>query len=192
MEHLNTTGTTPTQTERSLTLKLFVRCSLVLLVTSLILASCGYRNPYVYSGPSKSIYLTTWKNRTNLLQLDSKIYQSLIKWYQKSGSLHITKTKEGADYILAGEIVSYNIPSLTFDANNSTSRVNLTLTVRYVFKDLKTEKILLEKSREVWTEEYLVTANSNETRDNADAALEIIIDELSQRIYQRSLVQIAE
>lgn len=173
-------------------MKLFVRCFLLLLVTSLVLVSCGYRNPYVYSGPSKSIYLTTWKNRTNLLQLDSKIYQSLIKWYQKSGSLQITKTKEGADYILAGEIVSYNIPSLTFGTNNNTSRVNLTLTVRYVFKDLKTEKILLEQSSEVWTEEYLVTPNSNETRDNADAALEIIIDEISQRIYQKSLIHIAE
>ena len=44
-----------------------------------------------------------------MLQLDAKIYQSLIKWYQRSGSLNITKTKEGADYILAGEIISYNI-----------------------------------------------------------------------------------
>lgn len=173
-------------------MKLFVRGLLVFLVTSLFLVSCGYRNPYVYSGPDKSIYLTTWKNRTNLLQLDSNIYQSLIKWYQKSGSLQITKTKENADYILAGEIVSYNIPSLTFGANNNTSQVNFTLTVRYVFKDLKTGQILLEESKQVWTEQYQVTTNSNETRDNADAALEIIIDELSQEIYQKSLLKISE
>ncbi len=192
MNLLHITGTTPTSTERSLTLKLFVRGLLVFLVTSLFLVSCGYRNPYVYSGPDKSIYLPTWKNRTNLLQLDSKIYQSLIKWYQKSGSLQITKTKEGADYILAGEILSYDIPSLTFGTNNNTSQVNFTLTVRYVFKDLKTDIVLLEEPKQVWTEEYQVTTNSSETRDNADAALEIIIDELSQKIYQKSLLKISE
>jgi hypothetical protein len=189
---LPTTGTTPNQTERSPPLKLLVRSLLVLLITSLVLVSCGYHNPYVYSGPDKSIYVTNWKNRTNILQLDSQVYQSLIRWYQKSGSLQITKKKEGADYILAGEIISYNIPSLTFGANNNTSEVKFTLTVRYVFKDLKTDKVLIEKSREVWTEAYQITPSAAETRDNADEALAIIIDELSQKIYQRSLLEIAK
>ena len=164
----------------------------MLLVTSLFFVSCGYQNPYVYSGPSKRIYVKTWKNRTNVLQLDSKIYQSLIKWYQKSGSLQITKTKEGADFILAGEIISYDIPSLTFAANNNTSEVNLRLKVRYVFKDLKTGKILIEKPKETWVEEYQVTPNASQTRDNADEALAIIIDELSQKIYQNSLLEISK
>lgn len=163
----------------------------MILVTSLFLVSCGYRNPYVYSGPSKSIYVTTWKNRTNVLQLDAKIYQSLIKWYQKAGSLQITKTKEGADYILAGEIISYDIPSLTFGANDSATEVNLTMKVRYVFKDLKTDDILIEQPSETWRESYQITADARQTSDNAAAALEVIIDELSQKIYQKSLLGIS-
>lgn len=172
-------------------MKLILRCSLVILVTSLFLVSCGYRNPYVYSGPTKSIYVTTWKNRTNVLQLDSKIYQSLIKWYQKSGSLQITKTKEGADYILAGEIISYEIPSLTFGANDSATEVNLIMKVRYVFKDLKTDDILIEQPNETWREPYQITGDARQTSDNAADALEVIIDELSQKIYQKSLLGIS-
>jgi hypothetical protein len=126
-----------------------------------------------------------------VLQLDAKIYQSLIKWFQKSGSLHITKTKEGADYILAGEIISYNIPSLTFGANNNTSEVNLRLKVRYVFKDLTTDKVLFDAPKETWIEEYKITSDAAETRDNADDALEIIIDEMSQKIYQKALLELA-
>lgn len=173
-------------------MKLIARSlGLLSLAGIILLSSCGYHNPYVYSGPAKTIYVTTWKNRTNVLQLDAKIYQSLIKWFQKSGSLQITKTKEGADYILAGEIISYNIPSLTFGVNNNTSEVNLRLKVRYVFKDLAADKVLFDAPKETWIEEYKITSDAAETRDNADAALDIIIDELSQKIYQKALLELA-
>lgn len=170
-------------------MKPIFRYVLVMLTVTTLLTACGYRNPYYYSGPNRSIYVKTWPNRTNILALDSKIYQSLIKWYQKAGSLIITKEKEGADYILAGEIVSINLPSLTFGGTNTTSEVNIRLKVRYILKDLKTEQILIEVPSETWTEEYKVTADAAQTRDNGNEALDIIIDELAQKIYQNSLLE---
>ncbi len=160
-------------------------------MVAVFLSGCGYRNPYVYTGPEKSIYVTTWKNRTSNLQLDAQIYQELLSWFQKSRSLKITKTKEGADFILAGEIVSIDIPSLAYNAANDTSDVRLRLTVRYIFKDLATDKVLIEKPSEVWTQSYTVTPDAAQTADNADEALETIIEDMSQKIYQRALVQIA-
>lgn len=168
------------------------RTLLVLLVISVLLSACGYRNPYVYSGPDRKIYATTWKNRTNVLLLDSKIYQSLIKWYQKSGSLVITKSKENSDFILAGEIISIDLPSLAYGGANTTSEVKIRLKVRYIMKDLKTGNVLIEQPSEVWTEEYKVGPNSTATKDNENEALAIIIDELSQKIYQRSLTEFAK
>ncbi|NNK94515.1 MAG: LptE family protein [Desulfobacterales bacterium] len=173
-------------------MKPIFRYILVVFAVATLLTACGYRNPYYYSGPNRSIYVKTWPNRTNILLLDSKLYQSLIKWYQKAGSLNITKDKEGADYILAGEIVSINLPSLTYSGTNTTSEVNIRLKVRYILKDLKTEKVLIEVPSETWTEEYKVSANSSETRDNATEALEIIVDELSQKIYQNSLLEFSK
>jgi len=179
------------KTERGVALKLFLRCLVICLGASMLLSSCGYRNPYVYSGPDKAIYVTTWKNRTNVLQLDAKIYQALLKWYEKSGSINVTKQKEGADLILAGEIISYNLPSLTFGASNNASEVKLRLKVRYILKDLKNDKILLEQPGEEWTEDYKITSDSSQTRDNANTALDTIIEDLAQKIYQRSLNKIA-
>lgn len=155
------------------------------------LSACGYRNPYVYSGPDKNIYVTTWKNRTSNLQLSAQVYQELLKWFQKSSSLKVTKNKEGSDFILAGEIVSIDIPSLAYGAGNSASNVKLTLKVRYIFKDLESGKVLIENASETWTESYTVTGDAAETKDNADEALEKIIEDMSQKIYQRSLVEIA-
>jgi len=173
-------------------LKLFMRWLILTIVISVFVSGCGYRNPYVYSGPEKSIYVTTWKNRTSNLQLDAQIYQEFLKWFQKSRSLKITKSKEGADFILAGEIVSIDIPSLAYDAGNSASDVKLTLKVRYIFKDLATGSVLIEQGSETWQQSYTVTANAAETRDNANEALETIIEDMAQKIYQRSLVQISK
>lgn len=154
------------------------------------MASCGYHNPYVYNGPAKSIYITEWKNRTNVLSLDIKIYRSLARWYQKAGSLHVTKQKEGADLILAGEIVSISLPSLGYGSSRESLQNRVRLRVRYILKDIASGKVLMETPSEVWDEPYLTSSNAAVSSNNETEALDTIIDELSQKIYQRTLVQI--
>lgn len=173
-------------------MKHYIGWIFVLMAVGVLLSGCGYRNPYVYNGPEKVIYVTSWKNRTSNLQLDSRIYQELLKWYQKSGSIRISKDKENADFILAGEIVSIDIPSLAYGSTNATSDVRLTLKVRYIFKDLTTDRVLIERPVQSLQQSYQITADAAETRDNADEALETIIKDLAQQIYQRSLVEIAK
>ncbi|WP_163336637.1 LptE family protein [Desulfopila sp. IMCC35008] len=171
-------------------MKTYSRYLLVVPFLMFLLVSCGYYNPYVYSGPEKVIYITNWKNRTSELGLDSDIYQSLVRWFQKSGSIKISKQKEGADLVLAGEVVSISIPSLSYGAGNTTSEIKVKLTVRYILKDLTSGKVVMEVPKEQWTEGYLVGASSSETSDNQDEAIKTIIDDLSQKIYQQTLVEL--
>lgn len=173
-------------------MKTTLRLSSLFLLTALFLTACGYHNPYVYSGPEKSIYVTHWKNRTNALQLDTKIYQSLTHWFQKSSALKITNAKAGADLILAGEISSIQLPSLSYGAGNDTAEVKVILTVRYILKDIKTDKVLLEVPRETWTEDSRITRSSTATSDNEDKALASIIDDLSEKIYMKSLTKLSQ
>ncbi len=161
-----------------------------LFIFILLMTSCGYHNPYVYSGPDKTIYITNWKNRTNELRLNSDIYQSLIRWYQKSGSIRVVKEKKSADLILAGEILSIDLPSLSYGANNTTKEVKVKLTVRYILKDIASGKILVEVPSELRTEEYTVTNNVTETSDNEAEAIATIIDEMSQKIYLKTITQL--
>lgn len=162
---------------------------LVLLVVlgGLLVSSCGYHNPYVYSGPDRALYITNWHNRTNELLLDAKIYQSLTLWYQKSRSIKVTKQKEGAQLILAGEILSIDLPSLSYGLDDAATEVKVLLKIRYVLKDLESDKILLEVPQQTWTEQYKVGTSASESSDNEKKALEIIIDDLSESIYLRSL-----
>ncbi|MEN8188298.1 MAG: LptE family protein [Thermodesulfobacteriota bacterium] len=165
---------------------------LLLLIVSLVISACGYYNPYVYSGPDKKLYITTWKNRTNELNLDSDLHQSLRRWFQKSNAIEVVSKKEGADLILAGEIVSIDLPSLSYGAGNNATEVKVHLNVRYIVKDLGADKVLLENNNHTWTEEYQVGSDSTQTADNEAAAIEIIIDDLSERIYLNTLSQLAK
>ncbi|BHH83219.1 LPS assembly lipoprotein LptE [Desulforhopalus sp. 52FAK] len=166
--------------------------NVTIMLFLILIASCGYRNPNVYSGPSKVIYATEWKNRTSELGLDSKIYRSLTKWFQKSGSLKTVRDKSGADLILAGEIVSISLPSLSYDSNNIASEVKVHLKVRYILKEIATDRVLLEVPSETWTEEYLVTSSSSTNSDNESEALDEIIENLSKKIYQRTVATLPQ
>ena len=163
---------------------------ILLLIIVLIITGCGYHNPNVYSGPDKSIYITEWKNRTSNLDLDSQIYRSLTKWFQKSGSISIVRKKPGADLILGGEIISIDLPSLSYGAGNVTTEVKVKLRVRYLLKEISTNRIILDIPDETWTEDYIVSTNVSTNRDNESEALGIIIEDLSQKIYQRTVSQL--
>jgi hypothetical protein len=171
--------------------KTLSRPFLLLVIASLFVA-CGYRNPNIYTGPDKKIYITEWKNRTSELNLDAKLYRSLTRWFQKSRSIATVRAKEGADLILAGEVVSLELPSLSYGAGNLTSEVKVRLRVRYIVKDIPSNKILLEISDQTWEESYLVSSNSSTNQDNESKALDKIIEDMSQKIYQKTIAGITK
>lgn len=162
----------------------------LLLIVLLIVTACGYHNPNIYGGPPKTIYLAEWKNRTSRLGLDSQIYRSLTRWFQKSESISTVRKKEGADLILAGEIISQELPSLSYGSDSTTTEVKVKLRVRYILKEISSNKIVLEVPNQTWTEEYLTSSSSTSNLNNEREALETIVDDLSRIIYQRTITEV--
>jgi len=64
------------------------------------------------------------------------------------------------------------------------------LRVRYIVKEISTNKIILEVPDELWTQEYLVGSSASETRDNENEALETIIEDISQKIYRNTVAKL--
>lgn len=161
---------------------------ITVLCSAFFISSCGYHNPNIYNGPSKKIYVKDWVNRSSKLSLTSDIYRSLNSWFQKSGSISLVKDASDADLILAGEVVSLSLPSLSY-TDSSTSEVRVILTVRYVMKDIATGKILYEVPSERWVEEYQ-TSSSGTNSSKENDAIKDIVDDLSKNIYQKTLSQL--
>jgi hypothetical protein len=159
----------------------------LVLFCTLILGGCGYYFPHVYEGVHKVIYMPTWQNRTNKLGLDMKIYQSLAHWFQKSEAVDLTKEQNGADLILVGEILSINLPSVSWNTVSDATATEVQLYVRYVLKDSKSGKILWEVPNKLYTADYTV---KTATSAADDAALAKIIDDMSEDIYLGALHKI--
>ena len=157
---------------------------LVIFCLIFLLGGCGYYFPHIYDGPERSVYMPNWKNRTDKLGLDAVMYQSLSFWFQKSKAIRITKKKETADLILAGEITYIDLPSVAWDGNARATDIKVELALRYVLKDLKSGKILWEVPNERWTEDFNTLTLQAETEDEA---LKQIIDDISQKIYLGTL-----
>jgi hypothetical protein len=159
----------------------------VALLCMLMLGGCGYSFPHVYEGSHRSIYMPTWQNRTNKLGLDMKIYQSLSRWFQKTEAVDLTKEKSGADFILAGEILSIDLPSVSWNSVSDTTGTKVILYVRYVLKDSKSGKILWEVPKKLYTEDYTVKTVTSAADDEALAK---IIEDMSEEIYLGTLNRI--
>lgn len=154
----------------------------------LLLGGCaGYYFPNVYDGPEVSIYMPTWGNRTDKLGIDSKIYNSLSSWFLKSDKISLTKEKEGADMILAGEIISIHLPSIGWSGAARTTDVKVELILRYVLKDIKSGKILWEEPNQIWTEDYNTVVQQASSEDEA---VEHILDDVSEKIYLGTISRI--
>lgn len=159
-----------------------------LIVVAFIVTACGYHNPNVYNGPSKTIYLAEWKNRTSQLGFDARIYQSLTGWFQKTESITTVRKKNQADLILAGEIISIDLPSLSYGSNNLTTQVKVNLKVRYILKEISSNKIVFEVPSELWTVPYVVSSDVTFNRNNEEKALVTIIEDISKRIYRLTIL----
>ena len=151
------------------------------------ITSCGYYFPHVYEGKHRVIYAATWKNRTNKLKLDMTIYKSLSRWFQKTQSVDLTKNQIGADYILSGEIISIDLPTVSWDTNSDATGTKVKLYVRYALKDRRTGAILWQENNKLYTADYTV-AVANSAAD--DEALAAIIEDMSEIIYLATLKQL--
>ena len=157
---------------------------LVIFCLIFLLGGCGYYFPHIYDGPEKSVYMPNWKNRTDKLGIDAVMYQSLSLWFQKSKAIRITKKKEDADLILAGEITFIDLPSVAWNGNARATDIKVRLGLRYVLKDLKTGEILWEVPNDLWTEDFNTL---NQESESEDEALKQILDDVSEKIYLGTL-----
>ena len=163
---------------------LSLRCLLAVTLFLLLPVGCGYYFPSVYDGPTRTIYLPQWKNRTSKLGIDITFYKTLAKWFRQSEAIVLTKDKSKADLILAGEIVSIDLPSVSWGGDTVTTDVKIKLGVRYVLKDLHTDKLLWEVPSQTWTEDYPAKTLSTSAENQA---LTQIIDNLAEHIYLGTL-----
>ena len=162
----------------------------ILLLLSLTLSSCGYRNPYVkkttQSSPAKTILLTTWQNRTNELGLESVYFRLFNAWFKNSSRINVVFDEEQADLKLNGEISAIDLPGLFYGPSEEALEIKLKLTVRFTLRDNRSNSILWQEKHYIFYEPFIIDPSGEKAEFNKQRALLRIGDELAELIYLRT------
>lgn len=168
----------------------FLSFLLLLLFLATSISSCGYTNPYVQKSfpdtPSRTIYLTTWQNRTNELGLESVYFRLFNGWFKRSGNITVIFDEDQADMKLTGEITSIDLPGLFYDTFDEALEVKVKLTVRFTLLDNRRNTILWQEERYTVYEPFLLDPTGEQTEYNKQRALLAIGDEIGELIYLRT------
>jgi len=161
----------------------------LLVLVFLLPGGCGYSNPYVQNNSqgnlNKTLYITTWQNRTNELGLESVYFRIFNGWFKKSGIVDVIQDDDQADLKLTGEISSIDLPGLFYDTFNEIIEIKIKLTVSFTLYDKRTKTFLWQEKQLTFYHPSLLHPTREKTLNNKQKALLHIGDEIGELIYLR-------
>ncbi|MCJ7646767.1 LPS assembly lipoprotein LptE [bacterium] len=157
---------------------------------------CAYAPVEILPKHIKTITVPTFINRTAHYGVESKLTDAVIEEFIRDGHLSIAKKKE-ADALLTGEVVTYVLEPLSYDATEVVEQYKLWVVVNLSFRDLTTGELLWEEKRESidgnliggieGNVRYYVTPRAGRTVETEEEAQERLVIELADRIVQRTV-----
>ncbi|MBI4589357.1 MAG: LptE family protein [Candidatus Rokubacteria bacterium] len=117
------------------------RHPLVLATVIVLLAGCGYSLRGNLPEHIRTVAVPVFVNRTQEPAVENFLTRAVVDAFVTSGRLKVVRPEE-ADSILEGEIVGYQLDSLSFDSRANVREYRLTVTLNLQFRDVKRNVLL--------------------------------------------------
>ncbi|MCP5101788.1 MAG: LptE family protein [bacterium] len=119
----------------------------VLLFTAAVAGNCGYRlSGFGKQVPDhiRTVVIPDFENKTTRLQAEQFVTFAVKDEFIARSDLVLVNTRDEADAVLEGEIVSFNVTpvSITDEGSASLYKLSIVLSVRFI--DLKNNNIIFE------------------------------------------------
>lgn len=147
---------------------------IVLLFLLLSTISCSYN---MVGGDLKlpkhvrKISIPVFGNKTREPQIERDLTRAVREEFVVDGRLKVVSQEE-SDAVLLGEIQSYSLVPLAFDARDRVTEYRLNLAVLVILRDVVEGKTLFKETLET-DEEYRVTSSIADTETRKQEALEV-------------------
>ncbi len=117
------------------------RRALVLSLALALLGGCGYSLRGNLPGHIRTVAIPVFANKTQQPGAETLLTAAVVDAFVTSGRLRVVRPEE-ADSILQGEIVGYQLNSLSFDPGANVREYRLTVTLNLEFRDVKNNAVL--------------------------------------------------
>ncbi len=158
------------------------------IILIFLLVSCGYHlegRPESFNSKWHSIYIPVWENPTSEIQLGEIMAQALRERFALSGILKIS-SKEKADLILYGKIVSVDVGALSYDVYTKTLERRVWVKARAWLVERSTGKIIWKNDNLSRFEDYpVINIEGGSIDPGREEALHKMAYDISEIIYHQ-------
>ena len=157
----------------------------VVILCGALIAACGYRFSGGGSFPDgiKTVFVEVFVNNTSETGIEQKFTDDLIYEITRNGSVNFT-AKESAEGIISGIIVSSSIE--TVSPRGVTEASERSVKIRVDLKLTRPDgKVVWSAKGVTANEAYQVALTNQQTEENKRAAIDIISEELAERVLNR-------
>lgn len=143
---------------------------LALVAALLLVGGCGYSLRGTLPEHIRTVAIPVFTNKTQEPAVENLLTRAVVDAFVTSGRLKVVRL-EDADSILEGEIVSYQLKSLSFDRQANVQEYRLTVTLNLQFKDVKKNVVLWRQEGVQEKADFRVQGQVSATISSEESAL---------------------
>lgn len=172
---------TLSQTAKSLTV-------LLLIVLLFMTAGCGYRfsagGEWIDSR-FQTVYVDNVVNTTSEPFIEIYLRNGFEDQFRKSSRFRLSGSKDAADLILQGTILSLNVPPVAYDQYDKATEGRAVMTVNLLFEEREARKKIWAVSNFSGNETYRIDqANTSATSASKTAALQKLSNDMAEKAFR--------
>jgi outer membrane lipopolysaccharide assembly protein LptE/RlpB len=155
--------------------------TLVMVVATAILSGCGYTTKGNLPSHIKSVAVPIFKNKTQQPAVESTITAAVVNAFTTSGKLKVVNIAE-ADSVLEGEVVGYDVLTVSVDQRINVRQYRLVVTLNLQFRDVRQGGMLFRQEGLQERADFTVPFQVSETISREEGAVRLASVDIGRRI----------
>lgn len=153
----------------------------VTLAAGLLASGCGYSLRGNLPKHLQTVAVPVFQNRTLVPAVENFMTTAVLNAFMTNGRLRVVGVNE-ADAILDGEITSYSLQAISYDAAANVTQYRLTLTLNLAFRDVRQNRVLLQRRGYSDRVDFAIPGTVAETIAAAETALQRVSTEIARTV----------
>jgi outer membrane lipopolysaccharide assembly protein LptE/RlpB len=153
----------------------------VTLAAGLLASGCGYSLRGNLPEHLQTVAVPMFQNRTLVPAVENFMTTAVLNAFSTNGRLRVVGVNE-ADAILDGEITSYSLQAISYDAAANVTQYRLTLTLNLAFRDVRRNRVLLQRRGYSDRVDFAIPGTVAETIAAAETALQRVSTEIARSV----------
>ena len=151
------------------------------LMAALACAGCGYSLRGNLPEHIKTVAIPIFQNRTPVPAVENFLTNAVVNAFSTNGRLRVTSV-DRADSILEGEITSYLLQSIAYDAAANIRQFRLTVTLNLRFRDVRRNEVLFQRTGFSDRADFAVPSTVAETITTSESALQQAATDIARSV----------